>query len=108
MIREVDPRFQASPEELDDIYLPYGPGASASPANGSQVIGPPSTSVTPSNATGASGGSNSSATSSQNREVPLSAITHFQESATPPVVSPQVQVPVLTNSFRGPSGYPPG
>jgi multidrug efflux pump len=104
-ILEVDPRFQASPEELDDIYLPYGPGASASPANGSQVIGPPSTSVTPSNATGASGGSNSSASSSQNSEVPLSAITHFEERATPLVVSRQGQFPVVTISFDVAPGY---
>jgi multidrug efflux pump len=72
-VLEVDPHFQMSPEDLDDIYIPSNAG--------------------------------SSGTSASRDEVPLSAIAHLEQRATPLVVSRQGQFPVVTISFDVAPGY---
>jgi multidrug efflux pump len=89
-VLEVDPRFQVSPEDLDDIYIPYGSSSAGTPASAA-----PST-ASSSTASGMPNGGN---------EVPLSAIAHLEERATPLVVSRQGQFPVVTISFDVAPGY---
>jgi multidrug efflux pump len=95
-VLEVDPHFQMSPEDLDDIYIPYSitsPGVTA-PGAASQ---PNAASGT---ATPATAG-----TSSTKGEVPLSAIAHLEQRVAPLVVSRQGQFPVVTISFDVAPGY---
>jgi multidrug efflux pump len=88
-VLEVDPRFQVSPEDLDDIYLPYSSGSAGTSASGAA-------SATSSSTTGGTATVN---------EVPLSAIAHLEERATPLLVSRQGQFPVVTISFDIAPGY---
>jgi multidrug efflux pump len=90
-VLEVDPRFQVSPEDLDDIYIPYG-----SSSAGTSASGAPSTTNSGNNAGPPGGVMN---------EVPLSAIAHLEERSTPLVVSRQGQFPVVTISFDVAPGY---
>jgi multidrug efflux pump len=90
-VLEVDPRFQVSPEDLDDIYIPYGTSAAATPASGA------ASATTSSTAAATAGGAMN--------EVPLSAIAHLEQRATPLVVSRQGQFPVVTISFDVAPGY---
>src|SRR5262249_29130735 len=88
-VLEVDPRFQVSPEDLDDIYIPYSASAAVMPAGGS-----------------ASASSTAGAISNNGvNEVPLSAIAHLEQRAAPLVVSRQGQFPVVTISFDVAPGY---
>ena len=90
-VLEVDPRFQVSPENLDDIYIPYSSSSAGTSASGAAA--------STSNST--AGGTASGAMN----EVPLSAIAHLEERATPLVVSRQGQFPVVTISFDVAPGY---
>jgi multidrug efflux pump len=88
-VLEVDPRFQVSPENLDDIYIPYSASTAGMPAGGS-----------------ASASSTAGAISNNGvNEVPLSAIAHLEQRAAPLVVSRQGQFPVVTISFDVAPGY---
>jgi multidrug efflux pump len=96
-VLEVDPHFQMSPEDLDDIYLPYTLGSSGTSASGV-------TAATNSASSGTAAGS-APATSASRGEVPLGAIAHFHLRTTPLVVSRQGQFPVVTISFDVGPGY---
>jgi multidrug efflux pump len=91
-VLEVDPHFQISPENLDDIYIPYSAASAGTSASGAA-------SVTSSSTNGAMAGA------AAINEVPLSAIAHLEERATPLVVSRQGQFPVVTISFDVAPGY---
>jgi multidrug efflux pump len=97
-VLEVDPHFQMSPEDLDDIYLPYSASAAGTPASGAA-------SATSNGSSGNTAGSNASGNSPSPGEVPLSAIAHFEQRAAPLVVSRQGQFPVVTISFDVAPGY---
>ena len=97
-VLEVDPHFQMSPEDLDDIYLPYSIGSTATPASGVASATSNASSV-------AAAGPIAPAGSASRGEVPLSAIAHLQQRATPLVVSRQGQFPVVTISFNVAPGY---
>jgi multidrug efflux pump len=96
-VLEVDPHFQLSPENLDDIYIPYNTASPGAPASG-VASGSGATSATA--CSGATPGNSAS-----RGEVPLSAIAHLEERATPLVVSRQGQFPVVTISFDVAPGY---
>src|SRR5262249_5229319 len=72
------------------IYLPFNSGAAGAPAGG---------------AAGSSGSSGAATGPTSRGEVPLGAIAHLQERATPLVVSRQGQFPVVTISFDVAPGY---
>jgi multidrug efflux pump len=90
-VLEVDPRFQVSPEDLDHIYIPYSSSSAGTSASA------PASATSISTAGGTAGGAVN--------EVPLSAIAHIEERATPLVVSRQGQFPVVTISFDVAPGY---
>jgi len=96
-VLEVDPHFQMSPEDLDDIYIPYSTGSSGIPASGVASAA--------SNGSSAASGPAAPANSASRGEVPLSAIAHLERRATPLVVSRQGQFPVVTISFDVAPGY---
>jgi multidrug efflux pump len=89
-VLEVDPHFQVTPEDLDDIYIPYTASAAG--------MAPGASALATSNSAGAisNGGVN---------EVPLGAIAHLEQRAAPLVVSRQGQFPVVTISFDVAPGY---
>ena len=91
-VLEVDPHFQMSPEDLDDIYVPYSTSSSGTSASGAA-------SATSNANSGVAAGANVTANPASQGEVPLSAIAHFEQRATPLVVSRQGQFPVVTISF---------
>ncbi len=97
-VLEVDPHFQISPEDLDDIYLPYSTGSPGTPASGAAPAPANPNSASPTAAT--PGG-----TSTSRGEVPLSAISHLEQRTAPLVVSRQGQFPVVTISFDVAPGY---
>jgi len=96
-VLEVDPHFQMSPEDLDDIYIPYGTGSSGIPASGVASAA--------SNGSAAASGPAGPANPASRGEVPFSAIAHLERRATPLVVSRQGQFPVVTISFDVAPGY---
>jgi multidrug efflux pump len=95
-VLEVDPHFQISPEDLDEIYIPYSTGSIGASAS-------PGASATP-GSSGSAGGPLAPNSRAQG-EVPLRAIAHLEERATPLVVSRQGQFPVVTISFDVAPGY---
>jgi multidrug efflux pump len=103
-VLEVDPHFQISPEDLDDIYLPYSASSFGMPASGATSGSTGVTSGTTNVSSGVIDGSAGGNPATQN-EVPLSAIAHLELRATPLVVSRQGQFPVVTISFDVPPGY---
>ncbi len=78
VVLEVDPSFQASPDDLTHIYVKAGSGTSI-----------------PSAAAGA--GNQGTPTAAQ---VPLSAFAHFEQHSSPLAINHQGQFPVVTLSFN--------
>jgi multidrug efflux pump len=97
-VLEVEPHFQISPEDLDDIYIPYSTGSFGTPASGAA-------SSPGSGGSGMPAGPTTPPNSVDRGEVPLSAIAHLEERAAPLVVSRQGQFPVVTISFDVAPGY---
>jgi multidrug efflux pump len=97
-VLEVDPHFQMSPENLDDIYIPYSTSTFGTSASGVA-------SATSNGSSGAAAGPIAPANSANRGEVPLSAIAHLEQRATPLVISRQGQFPVVTISFDVAPGY---
>jgi multidrug efflux pump len=94
----VDPRFQMSPEDLDDIYIPYSAGAPGTSASGAA-------STASSGSSGNAAGPGAPGTAASGGEIPLRAIAHFEQRTAPLVVSRQGQFPVVTISFDVAPGY---
>jgi multidrug efflux pump len=94
-VLELDPHFQMSPEDLDDIYIPYSTGSVGTPASGAASGA----------AVASSGAAAPQGALASRGEVPLSAIAHLELRATPLMVSRQGQFPVVTISFDVAPGY---
>jgi multidrug efflux pump len=105
IILETMPSFQKHPEDLHDVYVRSGSATSSTPsssasgvitATASNTSGPAGPS-----ATTTSGSANPAAVSAVNgAAVPLSAISHFEQSSAPLSINHQGQFPVVTISFN--------
>jgi len=85
VVMEVDPQFQQNPDALKDIYV-------KSSAAGAQASSGSSVSILTTN--------QSTITSAPSPQVPLSAFTRFEPSATALALNHQGQFPVVTVSFN--------
>ncbi|HEV2352125.1 MAG TPA: efflux RND transporter permease subunit [Terriglobia bacterium] len=124
VVLEVKPRFQKNPLDLRDLFIRTGATTSSgssglvSGGTGATQLFGPTSSVTAANsslsAAGAGGGSGSTASNAafgggpiasssafpNGGQVPLSAISHVEESSVPITVNHQGQFPVVTLSFN--------
>ncbi len=94
VVLEVDPSFQASPDDLTHIYVKAGSGVSI-PSTGGQnpAAGTGGTQTT-------SGAGNQASGTPTAAQVPLSAFAHFEQHSSPLAINHQGQFPVVTLSFN--------
>ena len=113
VVLEAQPRFQLSPDDLNNIYVHASPGGT--PASSGGGIGPPTVGAAAvgqanSSASSSSSSSPSSSASSfpvftaqaagRSQIIPLSAFAHIETKTTPIAIYHQGQFPVSTISFN--------
>ena len=104
VILEVDPSYQQSPANLDNIYITPSAGTTASATSSASTGGP-------SFVAGATTAATTTATAASTLPAaapipaPLSAFAHWQTEAGPLTVNHQGQFPVTTISFNLGNGY---
>ena len=101
VILEVEPKFQQTPGNLNDVYItPSTTGITSATGTNSAA---PTTAGTPSAATTTTATNPSSLTSSS--AAPLSTFTHWETKSGPQTITHQGQFPVVTLSFNLAPGY---
>ncbi len=105
VILETLPTFQRHPEDLHDIYVRSGAVSSnTTTSNSSGIVLAPATNTNgpagPSSTTTQGSATPAAVSAVNGSAVPLSAISHFEQSSAPLSVNHQGQFPVVTISFN--------
>jgi multidrug efflux pump len=96
VILEVDPKFQQTPQNLNDVYItPSTSGITSATGTNSATTSSSGTASTATTTTATNPSSITSPTSA-----PLSAFTHWSTKSGPQTISHQGQFPVVTLSFN--------